>query len=182
MFVSVSALLLSLPELVLHLFGVHGVPCGKTRVRGAKGRDKRRMAGGRHEGGRERNIMMQRWRGGGTLELARALAIGRSENHSFGNNRLHTLHTKDARELAKNCPARQTDRPTSTFSHNPSHLVATSTPFILNEQVKSYFSPVSRSRNNKMEKFVIPEENNWSSVDVLMIKYQLNESPRFVDH
>lgn len=43
---------------------------------------------------RERNIMMQRWRGGGTLELARALAIGRSANHSFGNNRLHTLHTK----------------------------------------------------------------------------------------
>lgn len=48
--------------------------------------------------------MMQRWRGGGTLELARALAIGRSANHSFGNNRLHTLHTKDTREPAKNCP------------------------------------------------------------------------------
>lgn len=46
---------------------------------------------------------MQRWRGGGTLELARALAIGRSANHSFGNNRLHTLHTKDTREPAKNC-------------------------------------------------------------------------------
>lgn len=50
------------------------------------------------------SIMMQRWRGGGTLELARALAIGRSANHSFGNNRLHTLHTKDTREPAKNCP------------------------------------------------------------------------------
>lgn len=48
--------------------------------------------------------MMQRWRGGGTLELARALAIGRSANHSFGNNRLHTLHTKDTRETTKNCP------------------------------------------------------------------------------
>lgn len=29
------------------------------------------------KGPRERNIMMQRWRGGGTLELAGALAIGR---------------------------------------------------------------------------------------------------------
>lgn len=69
--------------------------------------------GGEEESGRERerapghggdSIMMQRWRGGGTLELARALAIGRSANHSFGNNRLHTLHTKDTREKAKNCP------------------------------------------------------------------------------
>jgi len=55
-------------------------------------------------GARGDSIMMQRWRGGGTLELARALAIGRSANHSFGNNRLHTLHTKDTRETAKNCP------------------------------------------------------------------------------
>lgn len=41
--------------------------------------------------------MMQRWRVGGTLELARALAIGRFANHSFAlsyyNYRLHTLHT-----------------------------------------------------------------------------------------
>lgn len=64
------------------------------------GRDgKRENAGVRGD-----SIMMQRWRGGGTLELARALAIGRSANHSFGNNRLHTLHTKDTREQAKNCP------------------------------------------------------------------------------
>lgn len=55
-------------------------------------------------GARGDSIMMQRWRGGGTLELARALAIGRSANHSFGNNRLHTLHTKDTRETVKNCP------------------------------------------------------------------------------
>lgn len=56
---------------------------------------------------------MQRWRGGGTLELVRTLAIGRSTNHSFGNNRLHTLHTKDTREQpAKNCPTGQPyDRP-----------------------------------------------------------------------
>lgn len=51
-----------------------------------------------------RSIMMQRWRGCGTLELARALAIGRSANHSFGNNRLHTLHTKDTREPGKELP------------------------------------------------------------------------------
>lgn len=58
--------------------------------------------GARGEGGGH-SIMMQRWRGCGTLELARALAIGRSANHSFGNNRLHTLHTKESREPRKNC-------------------------------------------------------------------------------
>lgn len=68
-------------------------------VRRKRGKRERASAGARGD-----SIMMQRWRGGGTLELARALAIGRSANHSFGNNRLHTLHTKDTRETAKNCP------------------------------------------------------------------------------
>lgn len=68
-------------------------------VRRERGERERASAGVRGD-----SIMMQRWRGGGTLELARALAIGRSANHSFGNNRLHTLHTKDTREPAKNCP------------------------------------------------------------------------------
>lgn len=68
-------------------------------VKRKRGERERASAGARGD-----SIMMQRWRGGGTLELARALAIGRSANHSFGNNRLHTLHTKDTRETAKNCP------------------------------------------------------------------------------
>lgn len=80
--------------------------------RGGEGREERRGEKERERvsarensaGVRGDSIMMQRWRGGGTLELARALAIGRSANHSFGNNRLHTLHTKDTREPAKNCP------------------------------------------------------------------------------
>lgn len=81
--------------------------------RGGEGREERRGEERKRErvsarensaGVRGDSIMMQRWRGGGTLELARALAIGRSANHSFGNNRLHTLHTKDTREPAKNCP------------------------------------------------------------------------------
>lgn len=73
---------------------------------GKRGEKERERVSARENsaGVRGDNIMMQRWRGGGTLELARALAIGRSANHSFGNNRLHTLHTKDTRERAKNCP------------------------------------------------------------------------------
>lgn len=68
-----------------------------------------------------RSIMMQRWRGCGTLVLARALAIGRSANHSFGNNRLHTLHTKDTRELAKNCHEPGLLGPISTYDSQPPH-------------------------------------------------------------
>lgn len=88
---------------------------GRQQQGGRRGQTSRSDGrGGEEESGGERervsagargdSIMMQRWRGGGTLELARALAIGRSANHSFGNNRLHTLHTKDTRETAKNCP------------------------------------------------------------------------------
>lgn len=70
---------------------------------------------------------MQRWRGCGTLELARALAIGRSANHSFGNNRLHTLHTKDTRELAEELPV----APGPLLSGPVFHLRSGSTEFLL---------------------------------------------------
>lgn len=79
---------------------------GRGARDGKRGEERKRERVSAREntaGVRGDSIMMQRWRGGGTLELARALAIGRSANHSFGNNRLHTLHTKDTREPAKNC-------------------------------------------------------------------------------
>ena len=67
--------------------------------------------GGRRRGLAQRGIMMQRWRGRGTLELAGALAIGRGkpllprspcwyyndrarERERESAGRLHTLHTK----------------------------------------------------------------------------------------
>lgn len=77
-----------------------------------------------------RSIMMQRWRGCGTLELARALAIGRSANHSFGNNRLHTLHTKDIHaSLSKNRPdPGAASPPISTYDPETSSISPSTNP------------------------------------------------------
>lgn len=74
--------------------------------------------------------MMQRWRGCGTLELARALAIGRSANHSFGNNRLHTLHTKDIHaSLSKNRPdPGAASPPISTYDPETSSISPSTNP------------------------------------------------------
>ena len=116
-----------------------------------------------------RSIMMQRWRGCGTLELARALAIGRSANHSFGNNRLHTLHTKDTREPAEESPrSGAASPPISTYdpetSSSPLPIRSFSASFSVSKPIETSLSPrLLGKRNSSPCLYRFADNNDLSS-------------------
>lgn len=113
--------------------------------------------------------MMQRWRGCGTLELARALAIGRSANHSFGNNRLHTLHTKDTREPAEESPrSGAASPPISTYdpetSSSPLPIRSFSASFSVSKPIETSLSPrLLGKRNSSSCLYRFADNNDLSS-------------------